>query len=279
VDYKTWQVSKKQYPGFYLPWCFWDFTNSRELPYIDVGKYTASKVSTKLQSVSGVAPLVSATIANFRTYAQNNNTGGLLGYQQLDIHVVDVLQTLFYIEFATLNSQSIMMGNVSTSAAIQNGQTDNVVASSGSYSSNSSGLYSFKYRGIENLWGNIWQNVDGLNINGTQGWVCLDAASYASNVFASPYVQLGYFNGSSTGNIKAAGWDTNYPFASLPLDATGSTSTYYCDAYYLATGNLIALFGGSWVAGLSGGLSEWHMGLASSNSGVYFGGRLVRKAL
>ena len=32
------------------------------------------------------------------------------GYQQLDIHVVDVLQVLFLIEFATLNSQSIMAG-------------------------------------------------------------------------------------------------------------------------------------------------------------------------
>jgi hypothetical protein len=44
IDTKIYGVSS----GFYLPWCFWNFTNSRELPYIDVGKYTASKASTKL---------------------------------------------------------------------------------------------------------------------------------------------------------------------------------------------------------------------------------------
>lgn len=32
---KTWKVSKTKYNGFYLPYCFWDFTNNRELPYID----------------------------------------------------------------------------------------------------------------------------------------------------------------------------------------------------------------------------------------------------
>ena len=34
----------------------------------------------------------------------------MLGYQQLDVHVVDVLRTLFFIEFGTLNSQAIMQG-------------------------------------------------------------------------------------------------------------------------------------------------------------------------
>src|SRR5690606_32862578 len=33
------KISAKQHPGFYLPWCFWDFTNGRELDYIDIGKY------------------------------------------------------------------------------------------------------------------------------------------------------------------------------------------------------------------------------------------------
>jgi len=32
---KTWQISKTKHKGFYLPWCFWDFENHRELPYID----------------------------------------------------------------------------------------------------------------------------------------------------------------------------------------------------------------------------------------------------
>ena len=109
--FRTWQVSKTKYPGFYLPACFWDFTLGVELPYVDVGKYRATKDgASKLESKPNLYPLINTHIVNMRTFALNNNTGGLLGYQQLDIHVVDLLQTLLYVEFATLHSQSIMAG-------------------------------------------------------------------------------------------------------------------------------------------------------------------------
>ena len=111
VASKTWQVSLTQWPGFYRPWCFWDFTNSRELPYIDMGKYKATLgAGNKLESKSAAPPLVNTNIVDMRTYAQNNNTGGLLGYQQLDIHVYDIIRTLMFVEFATLDVQSIMQG-------------------------------------------------------------------------------------------------------------------------------------------------------------------------
>lgn len=104
---KTWQVSKRPLAGGYLPWCFWDFANSRELDYIDIGKYPASLDSgNKLASKPGIYPLINVNIVNARTYARNNGPG----YQQLDIHVQRLLQVLFYIEFATLDAQAIMAG-------------------------------------------------------------------------------------------------------------------------------------------------------------------------
>ena len=111
TDFLLWQISKTHYPGFYLPACFWDFTRQRELPYIDVGKYKASLgAGNKLESKADTYPLVNTTIVDFRTYARNNNADGLKGYQQMDIHMVDILRTLMFIEFATLNMQSIMYG-------------------------------------------------------------------------------------------------------------------------------------------------------------------------
>ena len=113
TSHKTWQVSKTQYPGFYLPWCFWDFEKGIKLPYIDVGKCKANLGSgSRLESKLGVYPLVNANIVAFRGYANNNNSEGRKGYQQLDIHAYDALQTLMYIEFATLNLQSVMQGFV-----------------------------------------------------------------------------------------------------------------------------------------------------------------------
>ena len=133
-NFKTWQVSKVRYAGFYLPWCFWDFATNRELPYIDVGKYNASLgAGDVLESKPDTYPLVNKSIVSFRNYARANNNGGLRGYQQMDIHVYDVLSTLFYIEFATLNSQSVMQGftsgqyNDSHTAAISEGVTNRIV--------------------------------------------------------------------------------------------------------------------------------------------------------
>ena len=109
--YKTWAVSKHQYPGFYLPWCFWDHERGRERPYIDYGKHLASLGDgNRLESKPGVHPLVLTSIVNMRNYARNNNVDGVRGYQQLDIHAYDVIRTLMFIEFATLNIQSVMYG-------------------------------------------------------------------------------------------------------------------------------------------------------------------------
>ena len=106
-DFKTWAVTTRPLPGFYLPWVYYDFTKNKSLLYYDHGKYKGSlSQDGKLESKAGMYPLVNKNIVEFRNYAQANGKG----YQQLDIHAVDIIQTLFFIEFATLHSQSIMQG-------------------------------------------------------------------------------------------------------------------------------------------------------------------------
>lgn len=356
VGSKTWRISKNNFGSAYLPWCFWNFDTNTALDYIDVGKYAAGYDGvSKLTSKSGEYPLVNQNIVTFRTRAQANGAG----YQQLDIHVMDVLQTLFYVEFATLNSQAIMAGltageysashtatateasanrivlstanaalfdigqtigigtslggnqiasnrtvtsktvvdgsntalnfdgaavNVTTGNIVyslgwKNGWSSAVAASSGSIGSNSSGRFPCMYRGIESPWGNVWQFVDGVNINDRQAWVCENAASYASNLFTSPYQQLGYVNHNADGYQTAQGWDSGHPYAALPAAVGGSTTTYYSDYYYQSTGQRIARVGGYWSYGASAGLSFWVLNFSSSSADVSVGGRLLRKAL
>lgn len=101
------QISQYKHDGFYLPWSFWDFTNSKELDYVDIGKHQASlDSSNRLESKPLKYPLVNTNIVNFRTYARNNGAG----YGQLDLHSADICQALFRVEFATKNSQSILVG-------------------------------------------------------------------------------------------------------------------------------------------------------------------------
>ncbi|MEG2601215.1 MAG: prepilin-type N-terminal cleavage/methylation domain-containing protein, partial [Bacilli bacterium] len=112
-----WRISKvKKDNDYYLPACFYDEVKGKELPYILVGKYDASETGGKLESKTGVKPLVSRNIDQFRTLATSNNQSGVTGYQLLDIHALDAIQVLFYIEFATLNSQNVMKGNSKTRA-------------------------------------------------------------------------------------------------------------------------------------------------------------------
>lgn len=357
---KTWQISKKPFAGAYLPWCFWDFTNNRALPFIDVGKYKAGlDGSNRLTSKPNEFPLINKTIIDFRTYARNNNTGGLLGYQQLDIHVRDVLETLFLVEFATLNSQAIMQGyttgqlnaahtaviaesntnrivlsNANASAYVvgqtiaissaqwnmsvannrtitaintydasnksivfdgapanvtignilhnmgaKNGATDLVVAKSGSPISNADGKRPCKYRGIESPWGDTWQWVDGINIDNNRSWVCKNPESYASNLFANPYEQLSYLNKNADGWLSTRGYDANNPFAEIPTETIGGSSTYYSDYYYQQTGQRVARVGGRWNSGADAGLFCWVLSDASGAASFSLSGRLLKKPL
>lgn len=353
------EISRIKYPGFYLPACFYDFTNNVELPYFDYGKHLGSLNGSVLASAPNVFPLHSKNIVEFRTYARANNASGRAGYQQLDVHAHDVLSALFTVEFATLNSQAILQGftmgsydatyvataaetgatriilatakadtfrvgqtisigttlgggqvatnrvitgitvvdasnkaiafdgaavniaagNIAYCVARKTGFASGIAATSGYIGAND-GKYPCTYRGVESPWGDIWQFVDGVNINELQAWVALNAADYASNVFASPYAQLGYVDGNTSGYASALGHDSNYPFAEFPTSvAGGGSTTYYSDYYYQATGQRIARVGGYWNGGSYAGLRYWYLSHASSDAHVSFGGRLLRKPL
>jgi hypothetical protein len=354
---RTWRISKRPFGNAYLPYCFRNKSGAI-LPYVDVGKYNAGLSSgSALTSASGVYPLISKNIDNFRNYAKANGAN----YHQLDIHIVDLLQTLFIIEFATLNSQSIMAGwingrysatdlavltetgvtrialpnataalyavgqpisvgstrggnqvcygrtitsigvnddagsgnryitfdgepvNVSTGNFLYNvgwksGFSSGILAKSGSIGSNSTGKFPCMYRGIENPFGNVYQFVDGININNNQAWTTKYTEDYASNLFASPYEQLSYISGSADGYVSQMGHDSNLQFLDLPIVASGEKLKYYSDYYYQATGQRVALVGGNWFLGSAAGLFSWDLSNASSGANVLLGGRLCRKA-
>ncbi len=343
---------------WYLPACFYDFTNNKELDYADVGKYPASLSddTTKLESKTGKFPLSSRNIVQMRDLAKANGAG----YQQLDAHVVDLLTTLYDIEWATINSQvpmagftagqwstshvtvvaatganqivianayadayrvgqtigiatssaggndkasnrlitainvydasnkaivfdgapvDIAIGNIVYNLPMKNGTCDTVASTSGSPTSNSDGKQAFKWRGIESLFGNIWQFVDGININEYQSWVCRNADNYVSNLFASPYEQLGYVNANANGYPIEMGYDANLPFANLPKTLGGNSSTYYSDNYYPNSGQRVARLGGFLNNGSSAGLRFWVLNYSSASAYVSIGARLVKKAL
>jgi hypothetical protein len=152
------------------------------------------------------------------------------------------------------------LGNTSGQVAVTHYQTTQVT-------------YSMSYRGIENWFGNIWQFVDGINIQNNIPFVA--DHGFVSDQFTNPYSSLGITL------CQTDGWATNisinntysYPF--LPSTVGGSSSTYLTDYYYQASGNRIALLGGGWTYGAAAGGFDWNGNSGSGSVNRNIGGRLL----
>lgn len=170
---------------------------------------------------------------------------------------------------------NIAVGNCLWGIGQKSGQCDELGMRSGTLNNDS--CHSMIYRGIENILGNMYQFVDGLNIKDYVAYVCDDPSKYVSDKFEAPYKKVGYTNYQTKDvYISKLGYDENYPEIALPVEANGSSGTGTCDYYTCEAGNRIALVGGTFYHGAKAGLFVWNCGIASSFSGWNFGARLLK---
>ena len=237
-----------------------------------IGRYTMSGSSSGVFSRSGYSPLVNTTIANFRQYAKNLGSG----WQQLDWHYF-ILQMLYLVEYADYNAQSKLgagFTNANNTGAIKSGGCDKLGMKSGSAAGNDTS--SVIYRGVEDIFGNVWQFVDGININNYQAYINYNPNTYASDVFTGDYQKLGYVNNSTSGSyVTGLGYDPKHPLVALATDVGGSSSTYTTDYYWCANEKRIARVGGGYAGAASAGLWCWHCNDDSSIVWDDIGARLL----
>lgn len=167
---------------------------------------------------------------------------------------------------------NIAVDNFVCTMAQITGQCDALGMKSGCI--NNDGYHSMIYRGIENIFANIWQWVDGINIKDHLAYICKDHSKYASDKFDGDYKPLAYTNCDTNGNPKKLGLDVDEPFFRFPTEIGGGTSTYMCDYYWQNTGNRVALVGG-FYNGASGGLWYWHFSNTSSSASWSIGARVL----
>lgn len=264
------QISGIRYEGFST--LFVDGAGN-ELDYVLVGKYEGSGSSARVYSKSGATVLVNITCDNFRTGCKANGAG----YQSYDFLIDLIIKELWLVEMKTTNSQSVMYGYANgNSAAVATGRTDSVKTPSGSEVSNTDGKHAMKYRGIENLWGNVYKWVDGISFSSAKVYVCTDPASYTAGKTASPYVYQGD-RSSGGGYIKKVEPLGRNPLIQYATEVGGSNATYYAD-YAGVSGSVLAV-GGYWVNAAYAGLWYWDGDYDPSDTDSVVGGRLCYKPL
>ena len=268
ADYRDFVISDASLDGFsvaprHAP-CT-DYPNGLDKIY--VGVYEAS---AGFKSISGQAPLVNLTRAEFRT----GFTGRGTGYVQADWATQFEIQILYLIETAHLNSQLVVgNGNVGNPAAINTGGSDSVSGMTGCADKASQSI-AVKWRGLENLWGNVYEWRDGINFKDGLTYVCTNTSKYADDT-ATNYTTLSYSKATSEGYISAIGLDSNTPWAQIPTTVSGSSSTYLCDYYYCSSSWVVASVGGAWHNRFDAGLFSLYSSHGSSGYYSNVGSRLL----
>ena len=240
-----------------------------------VGRYKISG-GDRGRSKNGVYPSASATISDFRERAS------MLGneFSILDYHWY-VLQMLYLVEYADYDSQTKLGKGVTENndGAIIMGGADSLGMKSGCLIND--GAHSMIYRGIEDIYGNTGDFLDGINIRNYQAYINYDFTTYKSDTFDGNYKTLGYINTSRVGFITKLGYDSNNPLIVLPteIDATNTnlnTPSGIKDVYLGNSGDKILFVGGAYRRSAYAGLwfSDAHVGSGSALSGV--GSRLIR---
>lgn len=239
--------------------------------------YGGSVSGGKLKSVSGVSRQASATRAQFRSYAAANGSG----YFQEDLYHKTVMSFLWWIEWATKDSSSIMTGRISGSgtsggATVRpTGGTNAVTTPSGFETA----YAQMRYHYIEDFIGNMLEFVDGNVGSGSSYYVTASPAAYSDATTGHANLPYGYPSNASSSNrcISAFGWDANNPFLCQPIEQIGTDYTiHFCDANSAA--NNVVLYCGAYYgsAGATFGLSYFDRN-AASTAVTYFGGRLLYK--
>ena len=291
-----WLVSPEPSTGFSLHPAFYQRGHSASpAGQIYVGAYDAHDAgSSKLGSKSGTTPLANQTMATFET--RGNNIGA--GWGLMNFHTLCLLQMLFYIEYASFDSQTKVgpgYTNAANTGPLASGGAAAFERTNGT-SVGTNDTQAVSWRGIENLWGNLWQFIPGYNTTDTSHRILKrDGTGTIADVLASgsyeeitdpiPLNGTTRVSGTDTGTycqgyVSDLALDSSEVLAMLfvPDELSGATDTYLTD-YFVShqsgisrTGVLLA--GGPWnIAGWAGvGHRYSHDG--PDNVNAMFGGRL-----
>ncbi len=204
----------------------------------------------KLASVSGFYPMVGLIRPEFRNLAHNRGAGWRLG----DFALWSAIGLLMAVEAQTLDGQSIYGAGNTASSYLDSSpfqeQSPHTPAGAGNLTGNGStntvsgvgvnqrpGISYMKYRGIENFWGNCWNWIDGINLNGLSTTVEVywtnNRADFVDNT-ATNLQLLGTIPQTNYTLRYATKFNQDITWALVPSDVGTDSSHGTTDAFWSA---------------------------------------------
>ena len=238
--------------------------------------------SAQMCSLPDRTPVVEGQRGEFRQFAANRGAA----WHQWNFAANWAVQLLFMLEHETFNSQSIFEGitnwsssdrdaivsNTRNRSVVQSGATLELGNASGSSSASGDAGSYFSYRGIENLYGNIWKYEDGINILDNHPYVAYLPEDFADDTQAN-YIDLGVTMPASNGYQKQI---HDVP-GLITAEVGAGSNTYLTDYYYQNPGWRVAVSGGYSLSGSRAGFAARNAFASSSPRVSYFGSRACVK--
>ena len=257
--------------------------------YLKSDEQAADFAADMLSSIANAKPASgltqSLTRANTRALCTNRGAG----WQLHNIFALAVTQWLILIEYASFDCQSKIGKGVSnftddgsTNMALVTGATAGLGNGSGIPDGGEDGKCSVSYRGEENLWGNIWTWLDGINHYAkdadTDTVFVKGYGTMKDNTSSDGYSTLDAGVVRGYGYLSAFGYNEEFDYLFLPAEHNGASNSPIGDYVWNNTtslGFLIARLGGRWNDGSSCGAWGLDLNSASSYRSRDVGGRLL----
>ena len=241
-------VSSEQKEFYHLPKAFID-ENGKELDYFYISKYAATNEEGVITSKSGLKHYVNRTIDQFRDLSRHE------GYRLLNAYRYGYLVELFKIEFATVDSKSILKGVLNRSwdeGQVRSGQS----GTKGVVTGYDKKTGAFTYRGIENLFGNVWQFIDGIYADEEGIKVSHNNKNY--DLFLSSGKNKNKYISGWVSGMEA---NENHAGLSLPFKLSDNEKDSYKSYSYIEyhKDKRVCIVGGSWFHSSFAGLFYWDL--------------------
>lgn len=265
--------------------CIYDVsTNS----YVLNDEQIADFGNDMLSSIAGAKPASGLTQNLTREIVRKLAQKRGAGWQQAYAATISATQLLFLVEYAKFNMQDVLgpgaTGKTEDGAsnlAEPTGGTTNLGNNSGNAQTRNN-VQVVSYRGEENLYGNIWKFVDGMNLiaNGVHSMYIADH-DFAEKQSAGAYKDCGFTLAKTSGYVSAFGYSQDFDWLFLTSETTGNSSVPVGDYFwqnYAATddgGWRSVRLGVSWDGSTYAGGFGWYVMHWSSYRSRSASGRLV----